>query len=43
MPPPVVRAFGILKGAAAKVNLNFGLGEFPGEIKVKILNVGSFD
>lgn len=25
MPPPVVRAFGILKGAAATVNVNFGL------------------
>ena len=27
MPPPIVRAFGILKGAAAKVNTQFGLGE----------------
>jgi len=26
MPPPVVRAFGILKGAAATVNMKFGLG-----------------
>ena len=26
MPPAVVRAFGILKGAAAKVNMRFGLG-----------------
>lgn len=26
MPPPIVRAFGILKGAAATVNMNFGLG-----------------
>ncbi|KAI5307676.1 fumarase fum1, partial [Ascosphaera atra] len=25
MPPPIVRAFGILKGAAAKVNTQFGL------------------
>ncbi|KAK4569519.1 fumarase fum1 [Recurvomyces mirabilis] len=25
MPPPIVRAFGILKGAAAKVNTKFGL------------------
>ena len=25
MPPPIVRAFGILKGAAATVNMNFGL------------------
>jgi fumarate hydratase class II len=27
MPPPIVRAFGILKGAAATVNMEFGLGE----------------
>ena len=26
MPPPVIRAFGILKGAAATVNMKFGLG-----------------
>lgn len=26
MPPPIVRAFGILKGAAAAVNMTFGLG-----------------
>ena len=26
MPPQVVRAFGILKGAAATVNMKFGLG-----------------
>ena len=26
MPPPIVRAFGILKGAAAAVNMKFGLG-----------------
>lgn len=26
MPPPIVRAFGILKGAAAKVNMKYGLG-----------------
>ena len=26
MPPPIVRAFGILKGAAAGVNMKFGLG-----------------
>ena len=25
MPPPIVRAFGILKGAAAKVNMTYGL------------------
>lgn len=29
MPPPIVRAFGILKGAAATVNMRFGLGMFP--------------
>lgn len=28
MPPPIVRAFGILKGAAATVNMKFGLGGF---------------
>jgi fumarate hydratase, class II len=28
MPPPVISAFGILKGAAATVNMNFGLGTF---------------
>lgn len=27
MPAPIVRAFGILKGAAAKVNVKYGLGE----------------
>lgn len=27
MPPPIVKAFGILKGAAATVNMRFGLGE----------------
>lgn len=26
MPAPIVRAFGILKGAAATVNMRFGLG-----------------
>jgi fumarate hydratase class II len=26
MPPPIVRAFGILKGAAATVNMKYGLG-----------------
>ena len=29
MPPPIVKAFGILKGAAAKVNEQFGLGKPP--------------
>ena len=27
MPPPIIRAFGILKGAAATVNIKFGLGK----------------
>lgn len=26
MPPPIVKALGILKGAAATVNMNYGLG-----------------
>lgn len=26
MPPPIVKAFGILKGAAATVNIRYGLG-----------------
>lgn len=26
MPPPIIRAFGIVKGAAAKVNTTYGLG-----------------
>ena len=26
MPPPIVKAFGILKGAAATVNMRYGLG-----------------
>jgi fumarate hydratase class II len=26
MPPPIIKAFGILKGAAATVNMTFGLG-----------------
>ena len=29
MPPPIVKAFGILKGAAATVNMTFGLGTPP--------------
>ncbi len=33
MPPPVVRAFGILKGAAATVNMNFGLGNSVVDLK----------
>ncbi|KAL9578014.1 MAG: hypothetical protein Q9203_007246 [Teloschistes exilis] len=31
MPPPVIRAFGILKGAAATVNMNYGLDQTLGE------------
>lgn len=30
MPPPIIKAFGILKGAAATVNMRYGLGMFPG-------------
>src|SRR5579871_6745513 len=33
MPPPVIRAFGILKGAAAKVNQKYGLGKLPTPIQ----------
>jgi fumarate hydratase, class II len=29
MPPPIVKAFGILKGACATVNMRFGLGRKP--------------
>ena len=35
MPPPVVRAFGILKGAAAKVNMKYGLGNSVVDLKQK--------
>lgn len=31
MPPPIVKAFGILKGAAATVNMRYGLGELQPE------------
>uniref|UniRef100_L2GEQ3 fumarate hydratase n=1 Tax=Colletotrichum fructicola (strain Nara gc5) TaxID=1213859 RepID=L2GEQ3_COLFN len=31
MPPPIVKAFGILKGAAATVNMRFGLDEKVGQ------------
>jgi fumarate hydratase class II len=31
MPPPIVKAFGILKGAAATVNMKYGLGELQYE------------
>lgn len=37
MPPPVITAFGILKGAAATVNMKFGLGTYyAGERASKI-------
>ncbi|PSN69029.1 fumarate hydratase mitochondrial precursor [Corynespora cassiicola Philippines] len=32
MPPPIVRAFGILKGAAATVNMKFGLDPKVGKV-----------
>jgi len=32
MPPPIVKAFGILKGAAATVNMKFGLGTLPKQL-----------
>jgi fumarate hydratase class II len=35
MPPPIVRAFGILKGAAATVNMRFGLDPKLGEAILK--------
>lgn len=28
MPAPVIKAFGILKGAAATVNMKYGLGKW---------------
>jgi fumarate hydratase class II len=31
MPPPIIKAFGILKGAAATVNMKYGLGMAPPE------------
>lgn len=34
MPPPIVKAFGILKGAAATVNMRYGLGtSLPAKLK----------
>ena len=36
MPPPVIRAFGILKGAAATVNMNYGLGGFQSTCRGRI-------
>jgi len=37
MPPPVVRAFGILKGAAATVNMKFGLGRITSTVIEEVL------
>ena len=32
MPEAVIKAFGILKGAAATVNMGYGLGKLPTEV-----------
>lgn len=32
MPAPIVKAFGILKGAAATVNMKYGLGKHPSDV-----------
>lgn len=37
MPPQIVRAFGILKGAAATVNMKFGLGRLYQEISRHVI------
>lgn len=37
MPPPIVRAFGILKGAAATVNMRYGLGTFWSPFETQLL------
>lgn len=34
MPAPIVKAFGILKGAAATVNMRYGLGTSPREVGI---------
>lgn len=39
MPAPIVRAFGILKGAAATVNMRFGLGTFVPSINPPALTM----
>jgi fumarate hydratase class II len=44
MPPPIIRAFGILKGAAATVNMRYGLGKatpYPNGIPVSQLPAGA--
>jgi fumarate hydratase class II len=33
MPAPVIKAFGILKGAAAEVNMKYGLGMCSSHLK----------
>lgn len=41
MPPPIIKAFGILKGAAATVNMRYGLGNahpFGGNISMARLS-----
>jgi len=38
MPLPIIKAFGILKGAAATVNMNFGLGMLE---RLLIVYIGS--
>jgi fumarate hydratase class II len=38
MPPPIVKAFGILKGAAATVNMKYGLGKLQHEPIVACLS-----
>jgi fumarate hydratase, class II len=35
MPPPIVRAFGILKGAAATVNMRYGLGMYMNQLSMR--------
>jgi fumarate hydratase class II len=39
MPPGVIKAFGILKGAAATVNMKYGLGkdEFVHQVSIVML------
>ena len=39
MAPPIIRAFGILKGAAATVNMKYGLGKTLNPINKHILIV----
>jgi fumarate hydratase class II len=33
MPPPIIKAFGILKGAAATVNMRYGLGKLSANMR----------